>query len=816
MRVYELAQELKVTNQDVIAKLRELGYDVTNHMSNIDESQARKVRSEFVPQEAKPQGVEEERIRRTVIRRRVVKRDDAPAEEAPPAASADEAPAAEEAAEPATEPVATADAVPDSPAAEDAAVEEPAAEAAEAAAEDAPRRKGAARVLDRIAVPAAAVPTPDPRAQPEPGGAPGGDPGRKPRRVVAKRMYRPTKSEEQQLQKLRQSRQKKRGGTPTPIEAGPQRAEKRRIRIDETITVGDLAKAMGVKSGDIIKKFIEMGMLVTINQSVDPDTAGIIASEYGYEVERVGFQEVKFLQTEDQAEDDPSLLAPRPPVVTVMGHVDHGKTSILDWIRKTKVATGEAGGITQHIGAYQVQTKRGLITFIDTPGHQAFTAMRARGADVTDIVVLVVAANDGVMPQTIEAIEHAKAANVPIVVAVNKIDLPDAKADQIRQKLTEFGIVPEEWGGDNQIVHVSAKTGEAMDDLLEAILVQSEVMELKANPAKPGVGIVIESKLDKGRGPVATVIVKAGTLKPSDIVVAGTTFGRVRALLAADGKPLKEAGPSAAAEILGLSAVPGAGEGFSVVENEKIARQIAENRERKQRERDMHRPSRVSLENLFDQMKHNEVHDLALVLKADVQGSLEAIADSLTQLAAKDDKLRLRIVSQSVGAISENDVNLASASGALVIGFNTRPDSKASGAAAELGVEISVYNVIYALIDDVQKALEGMLAPDRKEVSLGWAKVLEIFPIKGIGTIAGSKVESGKFQRGTHVRLVREGQVLYDGKIANLRRFKDDVAEVQTGQECGILLENFSKVRIGDELECYNVIEVARSLGDDA
>ena len=793
MRVFELAREVNISNQEVIAKLRELGIDVTNHMSSVDEGQARKVKLAFAPQDDGPKANKDERIRRTVIRRRVVKKTEA--EEAAEAAEAEAANAAvaPKLAEPAAPTDSTAEAA---PASEEAATEAPV------------RKRMGARVVDKIAPPPQST-----VAQPE-RPKPAEDGEKKPKRVVSKRMYRPSKAEEQTLAKIRQARQKKKGpSSGSASDTLPTKAEKRKIKIEETISVGDLAKSMSVKSGEVIKKFIEMGMLVTINQAVDPETAAVIAAEYGYEIDHVGFQETDYLPA-TAAQTEATQLSTRPPIVTVMGHVDHGKTSILDAIRKTKVAAGEAGGITQHIGAYQVQTAKGPVTFIDTPGHAAFTAMRARGAQLTDIVVLVVAADDGVMPQTIEAIQHAQAAKVPIVVAVNKCDLPQAQPDRIRQQLTEYQIIPEAWGGENMFVNVSALTGSGIDELLETLALQSEVLELKADAQGQASGIIVEGRLDRGRGAVATTIVLNGVLKPGDIVVCGTSYGRVRAILSDTGATIAEAGPSMPVETLGLNEVPQAGETFSVVKSEKIAREITENRERKIRERELAQQSKVSLENVFQKIQEGDVKDLQVVVKSDVQGSAEAVVQALKAVSDSDSNIRVRVVSSGVGAITENDVNLASASGAILIGFNTRPDGKATRLAQEYGVAISVYSIIYELIDDVKAALQGLLAPEIKEESRGWARVLEIFPIKGTGSVAGSKVESGYFKVGHRVRLVRDGQVLYDGKIANLKRFKDDVNQVDTGLECGMLLENFNKAKVGDELECYETVQVKRVLGN--
>jgi len=810
MRVFELARELQVSNQEIIAKLRELGYDVTNHMSSVDDGQARKLKQAFGPNKDAAKDVQEERVKKTVIRRRVVRRKKKPADDARQAddekatpTAADEASKAKETPpETATEAPAPEPKVAEPQQAEAPADEAPHDEQPDAEAAQAEQEQGGARIVDKIDPP----PSTEAKQERE-------APRRPRRRIVAKRMYRPSKAEEKKLAKIRKSRQKKKGGAAP--ESIPTKAEKRKIRIEETITVGDLAKSMGVKASDIIKKFIDMGMMVTINQAVDPDTAGVIASEYNYEIEHVGFQEEEFLPA-DQTEDRPEDMQSRSPVVTVMGHVDHGKTSILDKLRETRVAAGEAGGITQHIGAYQVDLSGGTITFIDTPGHEAFTAMRARGAEVTDVVILVVAADDGVKPQTVEAVEHAKAADVPIVVAINKCDLPDAEPERIRQQLSEHGLIPEEWGGETFFIEVSATTGEGLDKLLESVLLQAEILELQANPDTSASGVVIESQLDKGRGPVATVVLKSGTLKTGDIVVSGTSYGRVRALVDDTGKQRKSVGPSGAVEILGLNGVPPAGEQFFVVDNEKIARQITENRDRKAREREMHAQSKISLENIYERIQEGEVHELPIVLKADVQGSLEAVRQALEKLTEDETEVRVRIVAASVGGISENDINLAAASGAITIGFNTRPDGKATRMAQQHGVEISVYNIIYDLVEDVRKALQGMLQPEQKETSLGWAKVLETFPIKGIGTVAGCVVESGKVERGKKVRLVRDGQVLYDGEVANLRRYQDDVNEVAAGQECGILLEKFNKVKVDDELEIYDVIELERVLGETA
>ena len=582
---------------------------------------------------------------------------------------------------------------------------------------------------------------------------------------------------------------------------------KHHVVLEDSITVQDLAGQLGKKATDVIMKLMTMGVMATINQELDVDTATIIAEEFGATVEvKVSKEEELFTDIEDAPED----LQHRPPVVTIMGHVDHGKTSLLDMIRSTHVTSTEAGGITQHIGAYQVETHGQKITFLDTPGHEAFTAMRARGAQITDIAILVVAADDGVMPQTIEAIDHAKAAKVPIIVAVNKIDKPEADPERIKQELTNYGLVPEEWGGDTIMVPVSAKKGVGIDDLLDMILLVAEMAELKANPNRNAKGKVIESKLDKGRGPVATLLVQAGTLHVGDFLIVGTTQGRIRAMFDYKGRSLKTAGPSMPVEILGLNEVPEAGDDYIAVDNEKLAKQVADKRQKEKHQQEIARNTKVSLEDLFAQIKEGEIKELNIVLKADVQGSIEAIRQSLEKLG--NDEVRVNIIRTAVGGIREADVMLAAASNALIIGFNVRPDANARKLAEKEEIQINTYRVIYEAIEDVKAALSGMLDPDIKEVELGQAEIRSIFKVPKVGAVAGCYITEGKFTRAARVRVVRDGVVIHEGNLASLKRFKDDVKEVASGFECGLSIERFNDIKEGDILEAYTFEEVKRAL----
>jgi len=587
------------------------------------------------------------------------------------------------------------------------------------------------------------------------------------------------------------------------------KAIKKVIRMEEGISVSALSQALGVKAGDIIQKLMGLGTMATINQQVDVDTATLIADEYGFKVEHTAFKEEEIL-VEPEAHASAENLESRSPVVTVMGHVDHGKTSILDVIRKSAVAEGEAGGITQHIGAYEVKHPKGVITFLDTPGHEAFTTMRARGAQVTDIVVLVVAADDGIMPQTIEAISHSKAAGVPIIVAINKIDKPDAQPDRVKQSLTEHGLVPEEWGGDILCVNTSAKTKEGISQLLETILLQSEMLELKADATIRAKGVVVEASLHKGRGPVATVLIQEGTLKVGEYVVCGTHEGKVRAMFDAEGKKIKEAGPSKPAVILGLSGVPQAGDEMVMVKDEQGARLIAEQRRQRERERELMRPVHISLEDLSKQMEEGEVKELAVILKADVQGSLEAVTDALEKLST--DQVKLKVLHGAVGGIAESDVMLASASDAVVLGFNVVADAKSKAAAEHENIDVRSYRVIYEMIDEVRKAMEGLLAPEEKEVALGQAEVRDVFRISKVGTVAGCHVVLGKILRNARARLIRDQVVVFEGKFASLKRFKDDVREVAEGYECGIGLDGFNDIKVGDIIEAFQIEKKAVKL----
>ena len=583
----------------------------------------------------------------------------------------------------------------------------------------------------------------------------------------------------------------------------------REVAVPETITVADLARKMSVKAAEIIKAMMKLGTMVTINQMLDQETAMIVVEEMGHKAIAAKLDDPDSLLAESaQATTAESL--PRPPVVTVMGHVDHGKTSLLDTIRRTRVASGEAGGITQHIGAYHVETAKGVITFLDTPGHEAFTAMRARGAKVTDIVILVVAADDGVMPQTKEAIAHAKAGNVPIVVAINKIDKPEANPDRVKQELVAESVLPEEYGGDTQFVQVSAKTGAGIDNLLDAILLQAEVLELKAPKDAPAKGIVIESRLDKGKGPVATVLVNSGTLKRGDIVLAGAVFGRVRAMTDETGKTVASAGPAIPVEIQGLSDVPLAGEDVMVLGDERKAREIALFRQGKFRDVKLAKQQASKLENMFEQLAESEIKSLALIVKADVQGSYEALANALTKLSTGE--VKVNIVHAAVGGITESDVNLALASKAVIIGFNTRADVAARKLAEHSGVDIRYYNIIYEAVDEIKAALSGMLAPEKKESQLGLVEVREVYKISKVGTVAGCYVLEGIVRRGSKVRLLRDNVVVFDGELDSLKRFKDDVREVKAGFECGLSLKNYNDVEKGDQLEVYEIVEVTRTL----
>jgi translation initiation factor IF-2 len=880
LRVYELAKELEMTNNDLVARLQDMGIQVKGHMSSLDEDQAKMVRDMVAGRSQ--QMIVEKRVGRDIIRRRrkivvaeptvepeEVEIPEKPRVKAAPPPPSPPSPAPEPIAEksleevpvaaaPATEPLAPP------PAAELAAPSEPVVaapssmepevappeavakpvEAEEPKKEEArkPRRrmrkdtpakiiKLPERVLEatpevtpakpaEVVKPIAALPklaeiVPIPEEEGEAG-----------LKAKKKRGKRREEQEAADRRRLPPSRRKEvftgddlygervtvrgRRGATRPVikelrkpEITVPKAIKRRIRLDDAITLATLAKRMGVKAADVIKKLMGLGVMAALNQAIDFETATLVASEFNYEVEKVSFIEEDIMQAEpDRAED----LRPRPPVVTIMGHVDHGKTLLLDAIRHTNVTEGEAGGITQHIGAYLVSLDGGDVVFLDTPGHEAFTAMRARGARVTDLVILVVAADDGVMQQTVEAINHAQAAEIPILVAVNKIDKPNANPDRVKRQLAELGLTPEEWGGHTTMVEVSAKKGTGIEELLELILLQAELLELKANPRKMARGRVIEAKLDRGKGPVATVLVQEGTLRAGDPFVCGTFSGRVRALLDDRGRKVEEATPALPVEVHGISGVPQAGDEFVVVADEKQAKQVAAHRQLKQREAELSRATKVTLDNLFSRIREGETKELKVVLKTDVQGSLEAILDSLQKLGT--DEIKVRIIHSAVGAVTETDVMLASASDAIIIGFGVRAETKVQELADREKVDVRYYDIIYQIISDVQAAMEGMLEPTYKETFMGRAEVVQTFNIPKVGTIAGCMVKEGRVERGAKVRVLRDNVVINDSKIASLRRYKDDAKEVRAGQDCGIGVENFNDIKIGDILETYSVEEI--------
>jgi translation initiation factor IF-2 len=634
-------------------------------------------------------------------------------------------------------------------------------------------------------------------------------PKRKKRRVIQKPEFTEVAAHESRMGRVPRKKRVFSGKEQKKTEITTPKASKRVVRVSEVISVGDLAKAMGIKAAAVVKKLIESGMMATVNQVLDADTAVLMAAEFGYNVENIGINIESAVEVGHKTVSEESLQ-PRPPVITIMGHVDHGKTSILDAIRETNVTSGEAGGITQHIGAYSVKVHDRYVTFLDTPGHEAFTAMRARGAKVTDIVTLVVAADDGVMPQTVEAINHARAAEVPILVALNKIDKPEANLDRIKQELADHGLLPEEWGGQTICVPVSAKTREGLPQLLEMLLLQAEVLELKANPDKPARGTIVEAKLDRGRGPVATVLVQEGTLHVGDAFVCGRHYGRVRAMINDAGEKEVTALPSRPVEILGLSAVPEAGIPFVVVGDEATARQVAEYRQTKQREATLVKTAKISLDDLYRQIQAGDTKELRVVIKADVHGSVEALSEALSRLST--DEVRLNVLHTSVGGITESDVMLATASNAIVVGFNVRPEAKANAAAEREGVELRLYTVIYDAVNEVRDAMEGLLEPTFREKLVGRAEVRDIFSLPGGAAVAGCMVTEGAIRRNASARLVRDHVVVYQGKVGSLRRFKDDAREVQTGYECGVGLEAFQNIKRGDVIETYEMEEVARRL----
>ncbi len=858
-RIHELVKEWSVDPKDLIAKLEKLGIHNKRAQSSLTEDEIERVRAELALEE-KPsvavgdervttgvegQTVVERRVRTNVIRRRTTRVEPVPSESVPFPGPTEQLPTEAFVSFSSPEPLPEMP-LPVTPAPETVApAKETTAEVlpappqarAAAAAPAAPSPPQGPQVFEALRAPRVlgkidlrkTEPTPKvsadrdlqartaaERARRETPEAvtplievEEGKPKKKKRRVISKPEFQETSDLDRRRGKLPRKKRALPGKEQKKTEITTPRASKRVVRVSEVITVGELAKAMGVKAGEIIKKLMDSGMMATINQALDFDTASLIAAEFEYNVENVAFDAESMLEVEHEAQADDNMQ-PRPPVVTIMGHVDHGKTSLLDAVRQTNVTAQEAGGITQHIGAYSVDVHGKQVTFLDTPGHEAFTAMRARGAKVTDMVVLVVAADDGVMPQTVEAINHARAAGVPIIVAINKIDKPEANIERIRQGLADYGLVAEDWGGDTICVPVSAKTKEGIPQLLEMLLLQADILELKANPEKLARGTIVEAKLDRGRGPVATVLVQEGTLKIGAPFVCGGNYGRVRAMMDDKGRKVETAGPSTPVEILGLQGVPDAGSPFVAVTDEATARQVAEHRRGKQREADLVKTAKVSLEDLYQQIQAGDIKELRVVIKADVQGSVEALSEALTRLST--DEVRLNVLHASVGGITESDALLASASNAVVIGFSVRPESKATEVAEREGVDVRLYTVIYDALNDVRDAMEGLLEPTVREKTVGRAEVRQVFTIPSAGVVAGSFVTDGKITRNAAVRLVRDHVVVYTGKVASLRRFKEDAREVQSGYECGIGLENYQDVKTGDVIEAFETERVARRL----
>jgi translation initiation factor IF-2 len=791
-RIYELAKELEITNAELVAKAQSLGMAVTNHMSAVELEDA--IRLKRAVEQDRRGNVVEKRIGAGIIRRRAKREEpEAPPPPPPPPPPPARAPVPP----PVTVEVAAQEAPPEAPTAEIVSLGE--ARAARAA-------HPAPEATTASAAPSTPAPPVAPPTRPVPGALDAKKKVATKQELSRRDLYELKR--DLMMGTMRPAKKKKPTKAARKTEITTPKAIKRVLKVSDAITVGDLAKQMSVKAGEVIMKLMALGVMATVNQTIDVDTATLVAHEFGYEIQKVAFEEEAILEEEPSADEK---MEPRPPVVTIMGHVDHGKTSLLDRIRKTRVAEGEAGGITQHIGAYRVSTGHGDIVFLDTPGHEAFTAMRARGAMVTDIVVLVVAADDGVMPQTEEAIRHAREAEVPIIVAVNKVDKPNADPMRVRQELTKYDLVSEQWGGETIFVDVSAKTGQGIQQLLEMIALQAEVQELKANPHKRAQGVVIEARLEKGRGPVGTFLVSEGTLKVGDYVVTGVHHGRVRAMLDDMGRQVQAATPSIPVEVLGLDGVPTAGEPFNVVTDEKQAKAIAEHRQQKAREAQLAaRSAKVSLADLDRMIAEGDLKELKVIVKADVQGSAEAVTDALGRLA--NEQVKVRVIHSAVGGITESDVNLATASAAIIVGFNVRPESKVQQLADQERVEIRTYSIIYDLVDDVKRALAGLLAPVQREHILGRADVRQIFNVPKVGVIAGCAVTSGKVTRTALVRLLRDSVVVHEGRVASLRRFKDDVREVVQGYECGIGLEGFNDLKPGDVIEAYEIQEVAAEL----
>jgi len=825
-RVYELAKELGLENKDLIAHLEKIGITVKSHSSSLEDSEVERIKGELLARE--PRQIVEERIKTTVIRRRAVR---APIEESP----LEEAPEEKAVKQKETSPVTTGKddegkkEIPLKPAAHEAVAEKPKkpvivsvkppvfarhkitkAETTKEIPPKAPLRPG-----ERIGVPPADKTIKREFEKPK-------KKGKAPvevfieeekeiprRKILEKKIDKKLRKQDDDREVNFSRWRDEKKAAPVKMkktEITVPKAIKRRIKIGDTISTGELAKRMGVKVSDVINKLMAMGVMATINQSIEFDIASLIATEFSFQAEPA---ESEFDESTSNTPILAENLKPRAPIVTIMGHVDHGKTSLLDAIRQTNVIAGEAGGITQAIGAYHVNINGRDIVFLDTPGHEAFTAMRARGAQVTDIVVLVVAADDGVMGQTVEAINHSKVAGVPIIVAINKIDKPGADPEKIKQGLTEHGLLSEQWGGETIFCEVSAKKKTGIEELLELILLQADVMELKADPDLSARGVIIEAKLDRGRGPVATVLIQQGTLRTGNAFVSKTEFGRVRAMINDQGRRVKEARPSMPVEVIGFSSVPQTGAEFFCVEDEKKARNIADYWIRKAREKELSSSSKITLEQLYQKIKEG-VKDFNVIIKGDVQGSIEAISDALHKLSTED--VRLKIIHSSTGAISETDVMLASASNAIIIGFNVRPDARVVEIAQQEGVEIKLYDIIYNVIADVRAAMEGLLEPEYKEVVQGRAEVRELFKVPKIGIIAGCHVTDGKIVRSAGIKLVRDSIVIFDGKMISLRRFKDDAKEVLADFDCGIGIEGFNDIRVGDVIEAYITEKLERKL----
>ncbi len=846
VRVYELAKELNMENKDLVDKLKAGGLNIKNYMSTLDEEASRRARE--IVSGVTSEVVEEKRIKSNVIRRRKMV--------VAVAAEEREVKEGKRPAELAQEEV--KEIIPEieekiiSKGKEALKEEEPSDEigALEIAAKPVVKR-AKKKSKDR---PARIIKMPDERVlkevMPKEKGKP---PVERPLKILPLEEIKIAEFEEEGKRPFKKRRDKRKAEKKKEEESrvrirhhklevferadlyedrGPRlkdrkatkktkdvikrlkqteitvpRAIKRRLKVQGNVTVAELGKAMGVKAAELIKKLLGLGAMATINKIIDFETASVVADDFGYELDLDIFEVDSIIK---EVKDKPEDLKPRPPVVTIMGHVDHGKTSLLDYIRHSNIILGESGGITQHIGAYYVESKGGDIVFLDTPGHEAFTAMRARGAKVTDIIVLMVAADDGVMPQTIEAINHARAANIPIVVAINKIDKPEANPEKVMRELADLDLAPEAWGGNTIFGKISAKTGEGIDELMELVLLQAEILELKANPEKPARGTIIEAKLDKSKGSVATVLIKEGSLKQGDYFICGENYGRVRAMLNNRGKKMDIALPSVPVEIYGISGVPMAGDEFYVVKDEKIARQVADYRQAKIKEKESTRSGVVSLDDLYEKIKEGKIKGLNIVLKADVQGSLEALLESFNKLGTEE--VKVKMIHSSTGAITESDVMLASASGAIVIGFRVRAHPRVFRIAEKEGVDIRYYDVIYNLIEDIQKAMAGLLEPIYKENVIGRADIKEIFNVPKVGTVAGCLVTDGFIERSAMVRLLRDEVVVFDGKMASLKRFKGDVKDVQTGFECGIGLDSFQDIKPGDVFEVYQIEKIQAEL----